>query len=716
MSKRGSPHRAFNALSKVLVKLGLIDERDLLREVDSVEQQPIAFYSGRGKFEESDAVRRVADALGLECVVFSPQEIERVCKLFEHPALDRLKSEGWRELGAIPISIEGRELKIVVANPLQHEEIRALEFDLEMQVRVAIAEERKILAVIARKFGSDGEFNLESILGFEEREPSVVTQAQSDELSTNCESDVEAAPVIKVVNKIFADAVLAGASDIHMNPERDGLEVRVRVDGIMRNLFRAPERVKASVISRIKLLCQMDISERRRPQDGRLRIKTEVGVKDLRVSTVPTPHGENLVARVLSSDLHDVSLDQIGMPSAQREQLERLLLGSSRVVLVCGPTGSGTTSTLEARRLHLHDGEANIITVEDPIEYRIDGITQIQVNPKIEMTFAQGLRSILRQDPDVIMVGEIRDRETAQISMQAAQTGHLVLSTLHTNSAPAAVTRLVDLGVPEYIIASSLGGVVAQRLVRRLCDDCKQRSELTAEDSQLELTGVDTFFPVGCASCGKTGYRGRIALFSVLAVDDEMRAAVRDGKGELEIGEIARKRGYCSLTEAGIAEIAAGRTSVSEVERVLGDLNVEPNDVPEIKSCDSDSLQRHKLLVVDDDYAMGTVLSRLLEREMYEVQHVSSGRAALEQVFNEIPSLIVADLMMPEMSGLEMVERLRSDPRTAAIPILMLTAVDTSETELSAMSGGADDFVSKTADSKILLARVRRLLARTSNA
>jgi Tfp pilus assembly pilus retraction ATPase PilT/CheY-like chemotaxis protein len=447
----------------------------------------------------------------------------------------------------------------------------------------------------------------------------------------------------------------------------------------------------------------------------------------LRVSVLPTVHGENVVARILSSDQSFASFDSLGIPKEVERRFRRVLSGSSRVILVTGPTGSGKTSTLYAGLLHLNDGKNNIITIEDPIEYRIQGINQIQVNPKTGMTFAETLRSVLRQDPDVVMVGEIRDKETASIAMQVAQTGHLVLSTLHTNTAPAAITRLRDLGVASYLIASSVGSVVAQRLVRRLCECAVPVSgEIGKRCGELQIESAQLKMACGCDKCGNTGYKGRVGIFSFFEVSEEIAEAIRQEKSEVEIANLARAFGYLTLEESGLDLVKQGVTTIDELERVLGSLEsyaknsaqtagTRPTKEPTLHAAAAKRpgpMQKRKILLVEDEENTRTVLALLLQREHFEVIEAENGLEALDRVYEHGPELIVCDLMMPKMSGVEMLRKLRADDRTRDIPVLILTAADDEKNELSLIGGGADDFMSKTTDSKIMVARVHRLLGR----
>jgi general secretion pathway protein E len=386
--------------------------------------------------------------------------------------------------------------------------------------------------------------------------------------------DVSDAPVIRLVNRMISQAVKAGASDIHIEPFRDSLKIRYRIDGILYERLTPPKGIQSSLISRIKVMASMNIAEKRVPQDGRAQVRIGDQEIDIRISTVPTSFGERLVMRLLNKSGYFLSLDQFGLSEDHSNRLNRIIQQTHGIVLVTGPTGSGKTTTLYAALSEINSPDKNIITIEDPVEYNLTGIGQIQVNAKIGVTFARGLRAIVRQDPDVILVGEIRDIETAGIAIQSALTGHLVFSTLHTNDAAGAVTRLKDLGVEPYLIASSVNAIIAQRLVRILCRHCRTAHTLTAEDVKsihfngLDLVGTRVFKPRGCSRCFDTGYLGRQAIFEILELDDEIRQLILQTAETGKIREMAVRKGMATLRSDGMAKVLQGVTSIREVFRV----------------------------------------------------------------------------------------------------------------------------------------------------
>lgn len=379
------------------------------------------------------------------------------------------------------------------------------------------------------------------------------------------------APVIRLINAVLTQAIRENASDIHVESFEDRLAIRFRVDGVLREILQPHRALAPVLISRVKVMARLDIAEKRLPQDGRISVRVAGRPVDIRVSTLPTGHGERVVLRLLNKEEGRLDLGQLGMEAGCQSTLNRLIHAPHGIILVTGPTGSGKTTTLYAMLTQLNDRSRNIMTVEDPIEYYLDGIGQTQVNSKVDMTFARGLRAILRQDPDVVMVGEIRDVETARIAVQASLTGHLVLSTLHTNTAVGAVVRMRDMGVEPFLVASSLLGVLAQRLVRILCPDCKRPYSPTASECELlncRVADVPTLYaPVGCPECRHQGFRGRLGIFELIALDGEFRKMVHDGVGEHLLEAYARQS-TPSIYRDGVRRVLAGETSLDELLRV----------------------------------------------------------------------------------------------------------------------------------------------------
>jgi len=541
--------------------------------------------------------------------------------------------------------------------------------------------------------------------------------------------EVESAPVIRLTNVILRDAVRLRASDIHIEPSGREATVRFRVDGVMRTHLKIPMAALHRVISRIKIMGKLDIADRLRPQDGRARVMVENRSVELRISTVPTREAEKAVLRVLAQ-IGAQKLDEIGLQPNDLTALRGLIGHRNGIVVVTGPTGSGKTTTLYAIIREIANGEINVMTVEDPIEYELPGITQMQVEPKRNVTFATALRAILRQDPDVILVGEIRDAETARIAVQASMTGHLVLATLHTNDAVSAVARLVDIGIDRPSIASTVRGVLAQRLLRRVCPDCMTSAPGDEERGRPGFTGPRA---VGCNRCGRTGYRGRLPVQEVLVMDSHLIDLVNQAASTADLQRAAAAAGMRSMSDNAMDRVAAGDTTMEEVDRVLGSEAPEPEvgsvvavvssaarteePTAESRSASSETMEvlERRVLIVDDDPVHRAVARRALEPQGFVVDEAASGAAAIEKVGRgEKYALIVTDLSMPGLGGREVVTCLRAMPQSASLPIIVATSEAEERLEIELMEAGADDYIRKPIDPDRFTARVRAALRRAA--
>jgi type IV pilus assembly protein PilB len=474
----------------------------------------------------------------------------------------------------IPLSINDNELVVAMANPL---DVYAIDFvrghTKIKKIKTMLAAEDDILSAI-NSYYELGEYkDIIEKLGTE-----ILFKEEEDEDLQKLEAISKEAPIIQLVNMLIVQGVKDRASDIHIEPNERGLLIRFRIDGMLHDNRILPNRIKAAIISRVKILAKMDISERRLPQDGRFQVKFGIREVDLRVSTIPTVFGEKVVLRILDKSKGLIELKNLGFLAEQLDQFKSIILKSYGIILLTGPTGSGKTTTLYAALNKVNSNEKNIITVEDPVEYKLNRVNQIQILPKIDLTFANALRSILRQDPDVIMIGEIRDTETAQIAVQAALTGHLVLSTLHTNDAASALTRLIDMGIEPFLISSSVIGVIAQRLVRVICEKCKEEYipgedilyGLKIKDRLNNESKIKLYRGKGCSFCKNTGYYGRISIYELIVLDEEIKSLIVTKASSNVINTLALKNGMKTLKDSGMEKVLQGITTIEEVLRVAG--------------------------------------------------------------------------------------------------------------------------------------------------
>jgi type IV pilus assembly protein PilB len=520
-----------------------------------------------GHASKADLAEALARRLRLEYVEITEKDVERqAASLVDRRVL--------RKHGALPLRVEDGRLVVAMSDPTNFYALEDLAMLSGHPIKPVVAVEDEIRRVFDKAFAIGQEVS--DILE-EAAEDAFVED--STEVELGVDAGPEEAPIVKLVGAILQRAVGEGASDIHIEPRAKELAVRFRVDGVLREVMSVPSKLQGGVIARFKILANLDIAERRVPQDGRFSVRSGGQKIDLRAATLPTVFGEKVVLRLLDTSSVEANLTKLGFAGRDLERFEEVYRRPYGTVLVTGPTGSGKSTTLYATLAELNTPEKNIITVEDPVEYRMQGINQIQVNPKAGLTFASGLRSILRADPDVVMIGEIRDYETAKISVEAALTGHLVLATLHTNDAPAAVTRLTDMGVEPFLTASAVDCVIAQRLARRLCERCKapveiERELLEAMDFPFKLLpeGEEPSFhrTVGCDRCGGSGYKGRVGVYELMVVNDQIREMILHRGSAGEIAQVAeREGGMVRLREDGLFKAAKGITTIEEVLRTV---------------------------------------------------------------------------------------------------------------------------------------------------
>jgi len=552
------------ALSGVLLERGLVDDKTLERArrvAGETGQRLDAVLTQLGLVSERGLAEALAAFLGLPLVTAD--------RYPDAPLLvDRLKARFLRKAHVLPIAVEADRVILAMADPLDQFTRAAVAAATGRKVAIEIALPIELDAALSRLYPDAGALQAEAHAGGHD-EPLEEDAERLKDLASE-------APVIRLVNQMIARAVETQASDIHIEPFEDRLRVRYRYDGVLHEAEAPPTRLTAAITSRIKIMARLDIAERRLPQDGRLKLAVRGQEVDFRVSTIPSLYGETVVLRVLDRTAVEFDYAKLGLPPKVTADLQRLLDLPNGMVLVTGPTGSGKTTTLYTGLLNLNSIARKIVTVEDPIEYQLTGINQIQVKPQIGLDFANLLRSILRQDPDVIMIGEIRDLETAQIAVQASLTGHLVLSTLHTNSAAATVTRLRDMGLEDYLITAVIKGVLAQRLVRRLCPHCKRPAEAPPEmierfglDRRTTVRPITLFHAVGCTQCRGTGYRGRQAIAELLVPNEEIERLIFARADHSAIERAAIAGGMHSMFDAGIDAALDGITTVEEVVRSI---------------------------------------------------------------------------------------------------------------------------------------------------
>ncbi|MCL5024432.1 MAG: type II secretion system ATPase GspE [Nitrospirae bacterium] len=484
--------------------------------------------------------------------------------------VDGISSRFIREYMVIPLELKNNVLKVVMSNPGDKATVDALKVATSSDV-VVYASEPKVLDEYISKFYGQESQNINRIIeDIGEKGLEFIKEEEED--IGHLKDLASEAPIIKLVNLFITRAVESRASDIHMEPFEDELKVRYRIDGVLHDIESTPKRLQAAIVSRVKIMSKMNIAERRLPQDGRIRLKVGESEIDLRVSTIPVLYGESVVMRILRKEGIVIDLDVLGFPPKTLAGFQELIAKPNGIILVTGPTGSGKTTTLYGALDKINSPDKKIITVEDPVEYQLKGVNQIHVKPQIGLTFANTLRHIVRQDPDIIMIGEIRDLETAEIAIQSALTGHLVFSTLHTNDAPSAITRLLDMGVENFLLSSTIRGILAQRLVRVNCPSCREIDTSGAGREELSAFGVTDDIPLfrgrGCEACASTGYYGRTGIYELLMIDDEIRKMILKSADANQLRDSGRQRGMRTLFENGVEKIAAGVTTLSEVLRV----------------------------------------------------------------------------------------------------------------------------------------------------
>ncbi len=613
------------------------------------------------------------------------------------------------KLAVIPLSCNHDTFVVATACPGDWDAREELRFVTNRQIVEYIARRSQIDEVLGDLFGevletveesSDQEMAKKGAAYRERVDPKQYLEFSKED-SRNA--------AVTVLNRLLKNSIYRNVSDMHIEPQKEIVVIRVRIDGELSIVSELPNEIGRSVISRVKVLAKMDIAEKRRPQDGSFAVKTKNLRFDLRASSVATPYGEKIVIRFLNPNQGKVKLVDLGLLPEVKEQLEVLSRNPQGLIIITGPTGSGKNTTLCSIINHLKSSVSNIVSVEDPIEYKIEGVNQIGINPKRGITFVSVLRAVLRQDPNVIYVGEIRDTETAEIVCHAAQTGHMVFSTLHTNDAASAVTRLLNLGVDRHVLADSLTAVVAQRLSRRLCAACAEPVEPTdKERRQLSVVqgkiAVGLQRSTGCGKCNDTGYQGRIAVNELLVIDKTLRDMIVSGKSSVDLGRQARLNGMSNMWETGLKLAAMGKTTIDEMSR----------HVPEYEAAAQERVSDFpaSILVVDDDERMRAVITDVFSEMSVAIHVAKDGDHALKLIEARKPEFVITDLIMPRLNGFKLCERIRENPETSDLPIIVMSGGASEDAECTSLELGANDFVRKPISAAALVARVRSVFRR----
>ena len=667
-----------------------------------------------------------------------------------------------RKYRIVPLTITDSALEIATADPHDLDCERTLAFATGRTVKMSLAAPTKINERLDELYRPENVVSkiLENVSANYDIQAIADVQAQED-MELGGEKASSERPIIRLVDHIFAEGITSRASDIHLEPEEGGVAVRYRIDGVLRQTMVLPRAAGIPLVSRIKIMSGLDIADRLRPQDGRARVAVNGVPIDLRVSTLPASQGEKVVVRILDTRATVLSLDGMGLRTDELDRIKRLLEMREGVILVTGPTGSGKTTTLYSALRQIQTRGVNIVTVEDPVEYRLQGVVQVQVHEKAGLTFAAALRSILRQDPDVVLVGEVRDRETAATAVQASLTGHLVLTTLHTIDAASSITRLTDIGVESYKLAAALKGIIAQRLLRRVCPQCREVWMDPIPDRLRPWipAGTPLFRAAGCDHCSQTGYRGRMAVVEVLVSNPEVERRISAGESVDRVADAAREGGMRSLWESGVSRVVVGDTTIEELLRVLevpqedpSRSTARPASAPATRKGGAgrdathgnarspqpepvstpvptgheaafellDDLTPHAksrrehatVLLVEDEEPLRRVLRELLEREGFTVLEASDGVLALDEVDRGAPDIVVLDLNLPRLDGYGVLSHLRARQATSTLPVIVLTAKGDEDSEVRVFEYGASDFLTKPFRPRALSARITALLGR----
>jgi type IV pilus assembly protein PilB len=717
-----------------LMDTGLVTQEQMSEAMQSTEAKKGGVLYGLLALDGVDG-GKVLNALAK---IYKVPYIDLEHVRIEEKLIEKCSEELCTEYNFIPIAMSNGEMVIATSDPMDYARLDVLQFKLGQRVKSAFSSPEMIQNKIQELFG-EGDEAFEEVMSDMDDSGDFEAGIDEEEDNNNQTNDIdslkkgaEGSPIIKLVNGIIMKAMKMGSSDIHIEAGERNSVVRLRVDGRLRAVMQFPNKAHPMLASRIKIMSKLDISNTRTPQDGRTKVKFGGKAFDMRVSTLPAMYGEKVVMRILDKSGLSLSLDVLSFEKTADERIRECIGRPTGAVLVTGPTGSGKTTTLYSFLHHINDEETNIVTVEDPVEFQIKGLNQVQVNAKAGMTFAAALRSILRQDPDVVMVGEIRDEETAHIALHAAQTGHLVMSTLHTNDAPSTVSRLVEMGTDAVALSSCLNMIVAQRLARRLCVKCKKKVEPSEEMvSRFEIPeGMFFYEPVGCSACMEIGYKGRVGVHETLYVNDRVREAIANEVSDQELMQICREEGMYALFEDGMNKALAGITSIKEIQRLATPpedftfrdrIDEEGNlmslgqasamrDAQQVSKNEDES--KDTILVIDDSKSIRSLVRFILQAEGHDVIEAEDGRAgmALVKQAKDKLNLILVDYEMPNVDGPTFINEMRRQSKYDDIPIVMLTSRKDEEDEVLGLDSGADDYIIKPVEPMKLQARVRKML------
>jgi len=717
-------------IGEILIEGGWISRHDLesaMKERIGGGKRIGSFLLEKNLISERTLLEAVSRQLGVEIVDLA-REVE------DAEAVALLPYQVAKQYRALPLRKADRVLLVAMTEPQNQDVIQALQFASGMRVKAFLCSEREIDIAIENRYGM--EEAMERIVR------NVTEEAKLGVLETAVFSDSEThshpaetagrrqetprnelAPVVRFVNLILLEAIRKEASDVHFEPTRQCLQVRFRQDGVLRKRMVIPKSLQQAVISRLKVMARMDIANRRTPQDGGIRVEVEGRRLDLRVSSLPGYFGEKVVIRILDQSQGRINLRCLGMRDEDLERLSSCARNPQGMILVTGPTGSGKSTTLRCLIKERCSEGINIVTLEDPMEYEIDGVNQVQIQSESGLSFAGTLRAILRQDPDVIMVGEIRDSETAEVAFRAALTGHLVFSTLHTNDTVSTITRLVDMGVPRFLISSALIAVLSQRLVRTICPGCREEEACEAtEKAKVEgIVGAPVLFHKGrgCSHCEYTGYKGRLGIFELLAMEHRVREAVARGATEAEVRQLAVAAGMRTLAQDGLQKVKQGILALKEVALSIDWKGERDDKASTVLAAAASSEQeeavfpeRKRIVVAEDDPGVREAVCLTLEALSCEVLPAADGEEAWEYARRRLPDLIISDIQMPRLDGYGLLKRIRTNLRTAFVPVIFLTGRNRCEDRMKGYLLGGDDYIEKPFDHRELLVRARRCLER----